>query len=49
MIRRSVVGAAAVAMLAACGGESTGPDDLTPIASLAITAVPDTLLTRQSL
>ena len=49
MIRRSVVGAVVVAMLAACGGESTGPDDLKPIASLAITAIPDTLLTRQSL
>jgi hypothetical protein len=49
MMRRIVGGAVAGAMLAACGDESTGPGDLTPVASLQITAIPDTLLTRQSL
>jgi len=34
--------------LAGCGGDSTGPDGLTPVASLTIADLPDTLLTRQS-
>ena len=49
MIRRTVVGAVAGAMLSACGGEPTGPGDLTPVASITITSIPDTLLTRQML
>ena len=49
MTHRIVAGAAIVATLAACGDESTGPDDLAPVASLAIAPIPDTLLTRQSL
>ena len=48
MMHRFVVAAAAVT-LASCGDQPTGPDDLAPIASLAIASVPDTLLTRQSL
>jgi hypothetical protein len=35
--------------LTACGGDSTGPDGLRPIATLSIADLPDTLLTRQSL
>ncbi len=34
---------------AACGGDSTGPDGLTPVATLSIADLPDTLLTRQSI
>ena len=49
MMHRIVLGAAAVATLASCGDESTGPDDLAPVASLAIAPIPDTLLTRQRL
>lgn len=49
MIRGIVVSALAGATLASCGGESTGLDDLTPVASLTITPISDTLLTRQSL
>ncbi len=41
--------AVAVSALAACGGDSTGPDELTPVARLSIADLPDTLLTRQAL
>jgi alpha-tubulin suppressor-like RCC1 family protein len=34
--------------LAACGGDSTGPDGLTPVATLGLADLPDTLLTRQT-
>jgi alpha-tubulin suppressor-like RCC1 family protein len=43
-----VVSTLAGAMLAACGDDSTGLD-LTPVASLEIATIPDTLLTRQTL
>ena len=34
--------------LTGCGGDSTGPDGLTPVATLSIADLPDTLLTRQT-
>ncbi|HET6837704.1 MAG TPA: Ig-like domain-containing protein [Gemmatimonadales bacterium] len=49
MIRGIVVGAIAGAILAACSDESTGPGDLTPVASITISPVSDTLLTQQRL
>jgi alpha-tubulin suppressor-like RCC1 family protein len=48
-MRRVVAGVMTAALVAACGDERTGPGDLTPVDSLAITSVPDTLLLRQSL
>jgi Bacterial Ig-like domain (group 2) len=49
MIRGIVVGCLAGAALAACGNDSAGPDPLTPVASIAITPIADTLLTGQRL
>jgi hypothetical protein len=46
-IRRLIIGV--VAAVAACGGDSAGPDGLTPVAALTIADLPDTLLTRQTL
>ncbi|HET8762667.1 MAG TPA: Ig-like domain-containing protein, partial [Gemmatimonadales bacterium] len=46
---RTVIFALAVSALAACGGDSTGPDGLTPVATLSIVDLPDTLLTRQTI
>lgn len=46
--RRTTMTVTALAMLVACGGDSTGPDELTPVASIAIGGVGDTLLLRQS-
>ena len=46
MIRRLAVAAAGL-MLLGCGDDPTGPGDLSPVASLAITPIADPLLTRQ--
>lgn len=45
---RTVIFALAIGALTACGGDSTGPDGLTKIATLSIADLPDTLLTRQT-
>ncbi len=49
MIRCIVVGCLAGAALAACDNDPAGPDPLTPVASIAITPIADTLLTGQRL
>jgi alpha-tubulin suppressor-like RCC1 family protein len=41
--------ALAVGALAACGGDSTGPGNLTPVATVSIADLPDTLFTGQIL
>lgn len=46
---RTIMLAVLASALAACGGDSTGPDALTPVATLSIADLPDTLLTRQTL
>jgi alpha-tubulin suppressor-like RCC1 family protein len=45
-IRLLIIGL--VVAVAACGGDSTGPDGLAPAAALSIADLPDTLLTRQT-
>ena len=48
MIRRIVAIAMVGSMLAGCGDDDpTGPGPLTPVASLSIDPIPDTLLARQ--
>jgi alpha-tubulin suppressor-like RCC1 family protein len=49
MIHRIVLVGSVVATVAACGDDSTGPGILVPVASIAISSIPDPLLTRQTL
>lgn len=46
---RTIMLAVTAGALAACGGDSTGPGGLTPAATVSISDLPDTLLTRQTL